>query len=123
MAKKIMVVDDEPFIIEMLQVTLTDAGFEVVVATEGTEVFPKVLAEKPDLISLDVNMPGKHGFEICRELKADPATKHIPVIFLSASTQADDVNKGIALGAEKYMTKPVPLAEYEAVIKGILKMS
>ena len=118
-----MVVDDEPFIIEMLQVTLTDAGFEVVVATEGTEVFPKVLAEKPDLISLDVNMPGKHGFEICRELKADPATKHIPVIFLSASTQADDVNKGIALGAEKYMTKPVPLAEYEAVIKGILKMS
>lgn len=117
-----MVVDDEPFIIEMLQVTLMDAGFEVVVVSEGLGVFPKAVAEKPDLISLDVNMPGQHGFEICKQLKADPATKHIPVIFLSASTQDEDVKKGLALGAEKYMTKPVPLAEYEAVIKGILKM-
>ena len=68
-------------------------------------------------------MPGKHGFEICKQLKADPATKHIPIIFLSASTQDEDVKKGLDLGAEKYMTKPVPLAEYEAAIKGILKMS
>ena len=118
-----MVVDDEPFIIEMLQTALMDAGFDVVAVTEGSAVLSKAIAEKPDLISLDVNMPGKHGFEVCKELKADPSTKHIPVIFLSASTQESDLKKGLALGADKYLTKPVPLVEYEAVIKGILKMS
>lgn len=123
MAKKIMVVDDEPFIIEMLKTALMDGGFDVVAVTDGDEVHSKALAEKPDLISLDVNMPGKHGFEVCKELKADPSTQHIPVIFLSASTQDSDLKTGLDLGAVKYMTKPVPLMEYEAVIKGILKIA
>ncbi|MEK7384108.1 MAG: response regulator [Elusimicrobiota bacterium] len=122
MAKKIMTVDDEPFLIEMLKITLVDAGFEVIAVSEGTKVVSKAREEKPDLISLDVNMPDKDGLEICKELKADPATRHIPVIFLSAFTQDADIQKGLAAGAAQYLTKPLSMINYVALIKRTLNV-
>lgn len=120
---KILIIEDEPFLIEMLQLTLIDAGFDTVVVADGATAVSKAIAEKPDLISLDVNMPGKSGFDICRELKVCPTTKHIPVIFLSAFTQEADIKKGLALGAVEYLTKPLSMTDYAAVIKRALNVS
>jgi len=107
MAKaKILVVDDEIYIVHILDFSLGMEGYEVVTALDGEQALQKVKTEQPDLIVLDIMMPKLDGYETCKQLKSDPATKHIPVILLSAKGLNVDQRLGFDVGADDYITKP-----------------
>jgi len=105
-SKTILVIDDEPSIGRVVQFKLQQEGFKVRIATDGLEGLAKVKEEKPDLILLDLMMPGMDGFEVCRRLRASPETATTPVIILSARGQEMDRIRGIELGVLDFFTKP-----------------
>lgn len=102
----ILIVDDNPSTLEVLFDFLMNAGFRVLIAQDGESAILKVAEASPDVILLDIIMPGIDGFETCRRLKANPATREIPVIFMTALAQTSVVVKGFELGAVDYITKP-----------------
>jgi two-component system phosphate regulon response regulator PhoB len=106
MQHKIMVVDDEADVIDMLSLNLRAAGFQVVTVEDGAAALAKARSESPSLIVLDLMLPKMPGLEICRVLKSDPATRHIPVIMLTAKAEEVDKIVGLELGADDYVTKP-----------------
>jgi len=106
MTKKILVCDDEPYILMALTDAVEMEGYECVTAINGKEALQKARETLPDLIMLDIMMPFMDGFEVCRELKADAATRDIPVIMLTAKSQQVDIQKGKDAGADDYITKP-----------------
>ena len=107
MAKgKILVVDDEIYIVHILDFSLGMEGYEVVTALDGEQALERARAEKPDLIVLDIMMPKLDGYETCKRLKADPETKDVPVILLSAKGRNVDQKVGFEVGADDYITKP-----------------
>jgi signal transduction histidine kinase len=118
----ILIVDDTPTNLEVLSEGLTYAGFEVAVATNGERAIKQAEYEAPHLILLDVMMPGIDGFETCRRLKANPITKDIPIIFMTALTDVVDKVKGLALGAVDYITKPFQQAEVVARVQIHVKL-
>jgi phosphoserine phosphatase RsbU/P len=103
---KILIVDDEPFNVDYLEQELEDSNFELITANNGQDALDKVQSESPDLILLDIMMPVMDGFEVLSRLKANPSTRDIPVIVISASNNLQSVVKGIQLGAEDYLPKP-----------------
>jgi serine phosphatase RsbU (regulator of sigma subunit) len=103
---KILIVDDEPFNIDFLEQELEDLGYEIISAANGEEALRKVECESPDLILLDIMMPVMDGFEVLSRLKANPGTREIPVIVISAHSDLSSVVHGIQLGAEDYLSKP-----------------
>ncbi|HOW34931.1 MAG TPA: response regulator [Candidatus Omnitrophota bacterium] len=105
-AKKILVIDDEPDLISVLQGRLESEGYKVVAASDGEEGLKKLATENPDLIILDLMLPGIGGYEFCAKVKADEKFMHIPVLMLTA--RAGDVDKamGFKCGADGYLTKP-----------------
>ncbi|MDZ8054525.1 MAG: response regulator [Aulosira sp. ZfuVER01] len=113
----ILIVDDTPTNLEVLSEAITDARFDVAVATTGESAIKQVEYDPPELILLDVMMPGIDGFETCSRLKANPKTKHIPIIFMTALADTVDKVKGLSLGAVDYITKPFQQAEVLARIK------
>jgi two-component system alkaline phosphatase synthesis response regulator PhoP/two-component system response regulator VicR len=119
-AKKIMAVDDERHIVRLIQVNLERAGFQVVTAFDGAEALKKAESDKPDLIVLDVMMPRMDGFETLKRLQANPATREIPVIMLTAKAQDADVFRGWASGVSAYLTKPFNPLELITFVKRIL---
>jgi len=107
MAKgKILVVDDEIYIVHILDFSLGMEGYEVVTALDGEQALEKARTEHPDLVVLDIMMPKLDGYETCKMLKADPATRGIPVILLSAKGRNVDQKIGFEVGADDYITKP-----------------
>ena len=107
MAKgKILVVDDEIYIVHILDFSLGIEGYEVMTALDGEQALAKVEQDKPDLIVLDIMMPKLDGYETCKALKSNPATKDIPVILLSAKGRNVDQKVGFEVGADDYITKP-----------------
>jgi len=100
------VVDDEIYIVHILDFSLGMEGYEVLTALDGEQAVEKARAEHPDLIVLDIMMPKLDGYETCKMLKADPATKDIPVILLSAKGRNVDQKVGFEVGADDYITKP-----------------
>ena len=90
MAKKILVADDEPFVLRSIEYTLARAGYNVVTATDGEEAFHKVLAEAPDLVFLDIQMPRMDGNEVCKKLRQDPSRKSLPIIVITAKGQESE---------------------------------
>jgi len=107
MAKgKILVVDDEIYIVHILDFSLGMEGYEVITALDGEQAIEKAHAEKPDLIVLDIMMPKLDGYETCKALKGDASTRHIPVILLSAKGRNVDQKIGFEVGADDYITKP-----------------
>jgi two-component system alkaline phosphatase synthesis response regulator PhoP len=107
MAKgRILVVDDEIYIVHILDFSLGMEGYEVVTALDGEQALEKAHTEKPDLIVLDIMMPKLDGYETCKRLKADAATKDVPVILLSAKGRNIDQKVGFEVGADDYITKP-----------------
>lgn len=103
----ILVAEDERDIREFLVVALQVCGFDVIQARNGEEAVALTHCHNPDLILLDVRMPKVSGFQACEMLKADPRTRNIPIIFLSAYANKDEIQRGLALGADEYLTKPI----------------
>jgi len=104
--KKILIVDDDAFIRRPLEFILRKEGYEATTAVNGADCLEKVESDLPDLIFLDVMMPGQDGFTVCGTLKGDERFAHIPVILLSARGQENDRKRGLDLGAADFMTKP-----------------
>jgi len=115
--KTVLVVDDMPDILKVLKKHLEHWGYRPVLASSGEEALAMAAANHPDLILLDILMPAMKGREVCARLKADPATKHIPVIFLTALGLADHVKAGLELGADDYVIKPFKAADLRERIK------
>ena len=106
-SKRILLVDDEDDIREVASISMgAVGGWQVCAASSGPEAIAKALTERPDAILLDVMMPGMDGFEVCRHLKGNPVTAHIPVVFLSAKGQEAEVQSGLDAGADEYLLKP-----------------
>ncbi|MCX7156932.1 MAG: response regulator [Rhodocyclales bacterium] len=120
MAKKILIADDEPNIVISLEFLLKREGYEVVVAHNGAEALERVRAERPDLAILDVMMPLRNGFEVCQDLRQDPEFKNLRIMMLTAKGRDTEVSKGLALGADVYMTKPFSTRELLAKVKALI---
>jgi two-component system alkaline phosphatase synthesis response regulator PhoP len=103
---RILVVDDEIYIVHILDFSLGMEGYEVLTALDGEQALERVRNDKPDLIVLDIMMPKLDGYEVCRTIKADPETRNIPVILLSAKGRNVDQKMGFDVGADDYITKP-----------------
>lgn len=116
---KILAVDDEDSIRELLAIQLKKNGYEAITAADGQEALAK--AYGTDLILLDVMMPEMDGFEVCRRLKADPATRDIPIVMLTAKAEEIDKVLGLELGADDYLEKPFSMRELMARIKAVLR--
>jgi DNA-binding response OmpR family regulator len=104
---KILIIDDDKTLHATLKPVLSAHGFDIVSAHSGEEGLGLVVSEKPDLVLLDVIMPGIKGREVCRKIKADPVSTNIPVLFLTAKDSEDDVRAEIEAGASGHITKPV----------------
>ena len=107
----ILVVDDTPRNLELLSKVLEREGYDLALAVEGAQALELASQEQPDLILMDVLMPGMDGIEACRRLKTDPATQGIPVIFLTSKSGSDEILAGFAAGAVDYVTKPFRIPE------------
>lgn len=105
-AIKVLVVDDDPYILMSLEFLMKKAGYQVLVARNGTEALEQVRDQLPDLVLLDIMMPDVDGYEICRQIKATPQWQKAKVVFLSAKTREADIQKGLGLGAALYVSKP-----------------
>jgi DNA-binding response OmpR family regulator len=120
MSKKILVADDEPNIVAALEFLLRRNGFEVMVARNGEEALQLVEGAPPDLVLLDVMMPVRSGYEVCRRIRERAEWSRIKIVMLSAKGRDAEVNKGLALGADLYITKPFSTRELVDKIKGLL---
>jgi CheY-like chemotaxis protein len=120
---KILVAEDERDIRELIGHALRFAGFEVVLVANGTEALEQTVLEQPDLVILDVRMPKLTGYEVCQRMKENPATRAIPVVFLSAKGQESEIEQGMAVGAEAYILKPFGPEELANQVRQILLRS
>ena len=107
MTQSVLIVDDEPMARTLLRLMLVRAGFNVSEAENGFEALERVHLNQPDIVLLDVMMPGMDGFTVCEKLRGDQYTSELPIIMLSAKSDLDSINKGLRVGATKYLTKPI----------------
>jgi len=120
MSHKVLIADDEPNIVVSLEYLLKRAGYTVLVARDGQEAIDTLRRERPALVLLDVMMPKKSGHEVCAELRADESLRDIRVLMLSAKGRDTDVDKGLGVGADAYMTKPFSTKELVAKVAQML---
>jgi DNA-binding response OmpR family regulator len=120
LAKKILIVDDEPNIVISLEFLMKREGFQVVVAQDGEAALRMVETERPDLVLLDIMLPKRNGFEVCQQIRADPNLQSVKVIMLTAKGRDTEIAKGMALGADAYMTKPFSTRDLVEQVKSTL---
>ena len=120
MTHKLLVADDEPNIVISLEYLMKREGYNVLVATDGIQALEMIQRERPALVLLDVMMPGKTGFEVCQEVKSDPALGGVRILMLTAKGRENDVSKGLALGADGYMTKPFSTRELVEKVRKLI---
>ena len=120
MTHKILIADDEPNIVVSLEYLMKRAGYLVLVARDGQEAIDMIRRERPALVLLDVMMPKKSGHEVCAELRADDALRGVQVLMLSAKGRDTDIDKGLGVGADAYMTKPFSTRELAAKVAEML---
>jgi DNA-binding response OmpR family regulator len=107
MAKKILLVEDDPVSRKFMELILAKEGFQIITASNGLEGLRKAKQESPDLLILDVMLPGLDGFEVCHRLRDDEYSAHLPVLVLSAKSQESDKNAALSVGANDFLAKPV----------------
>jgi len=118
---KILVVDDEPHVVELVAFNLRREGYTVLSASNGAAALIEVDKEHPDLVILDIMMPIMDGLQVAEMLKANPATKEIPIVFLTAKSQDSDILDGLVAGAEVYLPKPFSPGELSRVVRSLLE--
>lgn len=123
MSKRILLVDDEPSILLSLEFLMEQEGYNVQTATDGDEALQAVSEKLPDLILLDIMMPKRDGFEVCQTIRANPDWKETKIILLTAKGREVDQEKGLALGADDYVTKPFATQELVKKVKMVLESS
>jgi DNA-binding response OmpR family regulator len=123
MSKRILIADDEPSIVAALEYLLQQGGYEVLIARNGDEALELIEQRIPDVVLLDVMMPRKSGYEICSRIRHQEEWRHIKVIMLSAKGRDAEVNKGLAIGADLYVTKPFSTRDLMTKINGLLERS
>jgi two-component system alkaline phosphatase synthesis response regulator PhoP len=120
---RVLVVDDEPDLVRILEFGLKAAGYVVETASDGQEGLKKAREQKPDIILLDLMLPKLDGYKVCRLLKFDERYKHIPIMILSARTQEGDQNLAHEMGANRFLTKPYEFSEILQHIQALLKQA
>ncbi len=120
MRPKVLVVDDEPTNIELLEGYLSK-DYDILKAHDGNEAMIIVEANPPDIILLDIMMPGMNGYEVCKKLKDDRNTNHIPIVMVTALHEKEDRNKAIEAGADDFITKPFDIIELTVRVKSYLR--
>ena len=120
MAKRVLVCDDEPYIVESVSYVVRKAGYEVLTAEDGDTALAMARRERPDLVFLDIMMPGMQGDEVCRQIKADPSTRDAHVVILTARGQEEDERRAMALGADEFMTKPFSPRKLRDLLQRVL---
>ncbi len=118
--RKVLIVDDEPNIVTALEFLLERRGYEVRVATNGEEAMAHVESFLPDVMLLDVMMPKRSGYEVCQRVRERPDMQHVKIVMLSAKGREAEVNKGLSLGADLYITKPFSTQELVERIDALL---
>ncbi len=122
MSARILVVDDVPVNVKLLKVKLELEYFDVLTATDGDAALAVARADRPDILLLDIMMPGLNGYEVCRQLKADPATQHIPVVMVTALSDAADKVLALECGADEFLTKPVDDVALMARVRSLVRL-
>ncbi len=121
MNRKILVIEDDPSTLRLIKYTLQQEGYQALTAPNGLEGLRKAKSEQPDLIILDVMLPGVDGFEICHRLRAEPQTAKLPILMVSAKARGIDKATGLKVGADDYITKPWYRPELVAKIAAMLE--
>ena len=122
MTARVLVVDDILSNVKLLEAKLSAEYFDVVTAFNGLECLAKVAESAPDIVLLDVMMPGMDGFEVCRRIKSDPKTAHVPVVMVTALDQPSDRVAGLEAGADDFLTKPVDDAALFARVRSLVRL-
>jgi DNA-binding response OmpR family regulator len=120
MSKKVLIADDEPNILISLEFLMKREGWQVLVARDGHEALAAIRSERPDLVLLDVMMPGRSGFEVCQAVRADEQLAGTKILMLTAKGRDTDVAQGLGVGADGYMTKPFSTRELAARVREML---
>ena len=118
--RKVLIADDEPNIVTSLEYLMLRSGYEVRIARDGDEVLSLVESFRPDVVLLDVMMPRRNGYEVCQKIRERPDWRDTRIVMLSAKGREAEVNKGLSLGADTYVTKPFSNQELIATIKALL---
>ena len=121
MAKEILIVDDEPNDVVPIQFLMEQQGYKVMIAEKGEDALDLIYQYKPDLVLLDIMLPGIDGYEVCEIVRLNPNFRKVKIIFLTAKGREEEIAKGLALGADAYITKPFSNTELVAKVKELLE--
>lgn len=118
---RILLVEDEDNIAIAIEVLLGRAGYDLVRVSRGDQALPNIRAQQPDLVVLDVTLPGCSGYEVCQRLRSDPALSHIPVLMMSARVSQAEQRKGLAMGADAFLTKPFAMDDLKGLVARLIE--
>ena len=121
MAQEILIVDDEPSVVVPIQFLMEQQGYRVMIAERGEDALDLIYQYKPDLVLLDIMLPGIDGYEVCEIIRLNPNFRKVKIIFLTAKGREEEIAKGLALGADAYITKPFSNTELVAKVKELLE--
>jgi DNA-binding response OmpR family regulator len=121
MAKQILIVDDEPNVVMPIQFLMEQQGYRVMIAERGEDALDLIYQYKPDLVLLDILLPGIDGYEVCEIIRLNPNYRNVKIIFLTAKGREVEIAQGLALGADAYITKPFSNAALIAKVKEVLE--
>ena len=119
---RILIADDNPTNVELLEAYLSDLDCEIMVATDGRDTLDKVATFQPDLILLDIMMPKLSGFEVCKKIREDPATREIMILMVTALNEPGDIERAVAAGCDDFLSKPVNKLELNKRVENMLKL-